>query len=254
MWQIRSVSDPREILTHLHEARLSHYRQQSTGDDADVLRLYLWNVEMASALSAVLGIAEVAVRHAIDSQLCAWSTGQVGNAEWLGELDALPNLKESFSTSRRKLYKAADESRKARPVHHPRHGDAINHDDLVAHIMFGTWGRLLPEKFQATRLDPQGRPVQDLDNLAARRQLWRDCIHAGFPNVKNDPRGINTGNKVRDLRRLRNRVSHMDSLLYVDIAKAHDRVLLPLLNSIGFGLRDWTQEQSRVHEVLDQRP
>lgn len=242
-----------EVLKQLHESRLVHYRAQCSTDD-EVLGLYVWNVQMAAALSEVLGIAEVAVRHAIDTQLCAWSQNLTGNAEWLDEVKQLPNLNEALNTTRRNLYKAADESRKARPVHHPRHQAAINHDDLVAHIMFGTWGSLLPEKFQAKRVDPQGNPIQNHNNLAARRQLWRDCLQLGFPNVRQDPRGFNTGNKVRDLRRLRNRVSHMDSLLFVNITNAHDLVLMPLLNSISFDLRDWALEHSRVHDVLARRP
>lgn len=112
--------------------------------------------------------------------------------------------------------------------------------------MFGTWASLLPEKFDASWVDPNGNPVQQQVNLQARRDLWRNCLHVGFPNVKQDPRGYGTGNKVRDLRKLRNRVSHMDSLLYVDVKHLHDRVLLPLLNSISHDLHDWVKGRSKV--------
>lgn len=95
---------------------------------------------------------------------------------------------------------------------------------------------------------------QDQANLQARRDLWRNCLITGFPNVAKDPRGYGTGNKVRDLRKLRNRVSHMDSLLYVNVTNLHDNVLLPLLNSISHDLRDWVKDRSRVHEVLGRRP
>lgn len=159
-----------------------------------------------------------------------------------------------FTTTHRKLYKAADQSRRARSSNHPRHGEAITHDDLVAHVMFGTWANLLPEKYDSSWTDANGNPVQDLSNLQARRDLWRSCLQAGFPNVKYDPRGYGTGNKVRDLRKLRNRVSHMDSLLFVNVAHLHDQVLLPLLNSISRDLRDWVQATSRVGSVLVQRP
>lgn len=46
----------------------------------------------------------------------------------------------------------------------------------------------------------------------------------------------------------------MDSLLYVDVLAQHDRVLLPLLNSISRDLRDWVAGRSKVHTVLTQRP
>jgi hypothetical protein len=245
-----------EVLRHLHASRLAHYRAAAGGHDAGALALYEWNIELAAALQGPLGSVEVAVRHAIDTQLCAWSQQHGGSPEWLNHLGVLPYLSGPgvFSPTHRKLYKAADESRRARSASHPRRGDAITHDDLVAHAMFGTWARLLPEKFNSSWVDGNGNPVQDPANLQARRDLWRNWLHAGFPNVTHDPRGYGTGNKVRDLRKVRNRVSHMDSLLYVDVSHLHDTVLLPLLNSISYDLRDWVQRQSRVHDVLANRP
>lgn len=59
--------------------------------------------------------------------------------------------------------------------------------------MFGTWANLLPEKFDAGWLDPNGQPVQNPVNLQARRDLWRNCLHGGFPHVQHDPRGYGTG-------------------------------------------------------------
>jgi len=245
-----------EIFKCLHSSRLAHYRAVAGGQDADALTLYAWNIELASALQDPLGIAEVAVRHAIDTQLCAWSQQHAGSPEWINHVAGIPHLSgpRVFTTTHRKLYKAADQSRRARAARHPRHGDAITHDDLVAHVMFGTWASLLPEKFDASWVDTNGNPVQNQVNLQARRDLWRNCLRAGFPNVKQDPRGYGTGNKVRDLRKLRNRVSHMDSLLYVDVNHLHDRVLLPLLNSISHDLRDWVEGRSKVRAVLAQRP
>lgn len=244
------------MLQHLHPARLAHYRSSCApgASDAEVLELYLWNSELASALNEVLGYAEVAIRHAIDTQLCAWSSVNTGSTDWIDELDNLPLLKSAFTTTRRKLYKAADESRKDRHTVHPRHGHTINHDDLVAHIMFGTWGQLLPEKFNARRVQTNGAPVQDQQNLADRRELWKQVLHKAFPHVSKDPRGIGAGNKVRALRKLRNRVSHMDSLLYVDVRSLHNQELLSLVNSIDPALRDWLSKQSRVLDILDNRP
>lgn len=248
---------PAEIFKCLHASRLAHYRAVAGGQDADALALYEWNIELAAALQGPLGIAEVAVRHAIDTQLCAWAQQHVGSPEWIDHVANanIPHLSTGvFTTTRHKLYKAADQSRRSRPANHPRHGGAITHDDLVAHVMFGTWASLLPEKFDASWVDPNGNPVQNHANLQARRDLWRNCLHAGFPNVKHDPRGYGTGNKVRDLRKLRNRVSHMDSLLYVNVQHLHDRVLLPLLNSISRDLHDWVEGRSQVRTVLTQRP
>lgn len=248
--------DSTVVLRHLHDARLAHYKSScaASAADADVLELYLWNAELASALSEVLGFAEVAIRHSIDTQLRAWSAQETGSEDWITERDNLPLLKSTFGPTRRNLYKAADESRKDRPAHHPRNGVGINHDDMVAHVMFGAWGQLLPEKFNANRVHPDGSFMQDQQNLADRRELWKTVLHRAFPKVAKDPRGIGTGNKVRDLRKLRNRVSHMDSLLYVKVKELHNQTLLPLLNSIDYDLRDWADKHSRVLTILDERP
>ncbi|WP_234713319.1 hypothetical protein [Mycobacteroides abscessus] len=149
--------EPGEVLKHLHRARLSHYRGAG-GSDADALALYEWNIELTSALQELLGIAEVAVRHAIDVELRSWSVTHCGTEEWIDHVSALPYLSvaEVFSTTRHRLYGAADLSQKERVHGHPRRGHAPNHDDLVAHIMFGTWARMLPEKFDARWVDGRG--------------------------------------------------------------------------------------------------
>lgn len=120
--------------------------------------------------------------------------------------------------------------------------------------MFGTWANLLPEKFDAGWLDPNGHPVQNQVNLQARRDLWRNCLHGDFPTFSTIRAGTAQATKFATLRKLRNRVSHMDSLLYVDVRHQHDRVLLPLLNSISRELRDWVVGRSKVGTVLTQRP
>ena len=44
------------------------------------------------------------------------------------------------------------------------------------------------------------------------------------------------------------------SLVYVDVKHLHDRVLLPLLNSISYDLHDRVEGRSQVRAVLAQRP
>lgn len=82
--------NPTEIFKSLHPSRLAHYRSLSGGQDADALALYEWNIEVAAALQDPLGIAEVAVRHAIDTQLCGWSQQHVGAPEWIDHRAGIP--------------------------------------------------------------------------------------------------------------------------------------------------------------------
>ena len=77
---------PAEIFKCLHAARLAHYRAVAGGQDTDALALYEWNIELASALQDPLGIAEVAVRHAIDTQLGTWAQQHVSGPDWIDHI------------------------------------------------------------------------------------------------------------------------------------------------------------------------
>lgn len=118
---------PAEIFKCLHASRLAHYRVVANGQDADALALYEWNIELASALQDPLGITEVAVRHAIDTQLCTWAQQHVNGPDWIDHIAHIPHLSVPgvFTTTRHKLYKAADQSRRSRPGEPPtaRGGD-----------------------------------------------------------------------------------------------------------------------------------
>ena len=77
---------PAEIFKCLHASRLAHYRVVAGGQDADALALYEWNIELAAALQDPLGIVEVAVRHAIDTQLSAWAQQHVSDPDWINHI------------------------------------------------------------------------------------------------------------------------------------------------------------------------
>ena len=51
-------------------ARYQRYRAAAWGDTARAARLYMWNCDLSAAYWPSIALVEVAIRNAIDSQLC----------------------------------------------------------------------------------------------------------------------------------------------------------------------------------------
>jgi len=245
------------VTSHLTNARFATYLAATNSDVVAALRLYRWNIEMSGALSEALGIAEVFLRNAVDAQLRIWNAAQpprqgtTYNHEWVRTpakpLYAILNPRQkkgggrhysTYSDARDR----AEKDRNARQPGHRRHSHPVDHDDVVAHITFGTWNRLLPRKDTSTTPTGLKPPAQ--------AKLWADALHHAFPHHQN-PAVIKFW--VERLHSIRNRVAHMEPLLDADPMSYH-RTVARLLGAIDPHLRDWYTSISRIPEVCRQRP
>ena len=136
----------------------------------------------------------------------------------------------------------AEKDRDARAPGHRRHGHAVDHDDVVAHLTFGTWNVLLPRKDPSTT--PSGLKP------APQARLWNEALHQAFPH-HSDPAVVKFW--VERLHSIRNRVAHMEPLLDID-AMGYHRTVARLLKAIDPALTDWYTANSRVPEVWRRRP
>ncbi|WP_156666238.1 hypothetical protein RBB84_22495 [Rhodococcus sp. D-6] len=249
------------IATHVTDARFGTYRANCNNDPRKALELYRWNIEMSGALQEALGIAEVFLRNAIDAQLRIWNASQpprtdprdksvtIYSEEWVrapaGPLWAILNPWARGRKYRHSTYvdakQRAENDRRARPPGHRRHGVPVDHDDVVAHITFGTWNKILPAK--DTR-DPSGIGPQ------AQRQLWFGGVEKAFPH-HSDPLVVKYW--VDRLHSLRNRVAHLEPLCDTDVMSYH-RTVARLLRAIDPSLAEWYSGISRVPEVWSRRP
>ena len=64
------------VTDHITGARLTPYLLVTGSDLSAALRLYRWNIELAGAMYEALGIAEIFLRNAIDTQLRSWNAAQ----------------------------------------------------------------------------------------------------------------------------------------------------------------------------------
>lgn len=234
---------PLSVLAHVHQSRLAPYRQcvGAGAGDHETLALYNWNIHLTAAIQELLGVVEVALRNAIDQQLRTWNQTHHGSADWLKHpgfpLDAF-----FPSAIRHNLSDQANKARARRAASHPRKRAAICHDDLLSQVMFGSWTYLLPQKREP-----------DAGLKAQRKDLWDQALVNAFPNLREDRFGHGVGARVNRLHKLRNRVSHMENLLSVDVEQRH-RDALQLVNAISPDVHDWLRASNRVLSVAALRP
>lgn len=243
------------VAHHIGEPRFATYLALANNHHHDALMLYRWNIEMSGALQEALGFAEVCLRNAVDRELRTWNAAQpprngvTYGTNWVehpaGPLWAVLNPKRRnspgrFSTHRDALNRAL-ESQRARPSSHRRHGAPIDHDDIVAHMTFGTWKKLLPTKNSA---DPSGiGPI-------AQRRLWQEGVKDAFPHHQH-PTVVYYW--VERLHALRNRVAHIEPLCDIN-AMSYHRTVSHLLRAIDPPLSEWFGGTSRIPEVSRRRP
>ena len=233
-----------KIFDALHRSRMQPYLVQTGGNEKDALRLYRWNLELTAAVQEVLGVTEVVLRNAMDRELQAWNVKRAGRSgSWLLQEPATP-LRGLTAGKRQSALNRAQKEAGRRAVDHPRHGVPVSHDDVLAQVMFGMWKDLLPNHHpQASR--------SSLDN-SNRRLLWDAALKNSFPNEV-DPEGEKAYWRVVHVHHLRNRVSHMEPLLGIDVGDRM-REAFALVRSIDPAVAEWVSGISRVQDVAGRRP
>jgi len=232
---------------HLHPVRLATYSAYCGNDPFRALELYKWNLQLSAAFQQVLAITEVALRNAINEQLRLWNAtqphhthpGVTHSPDWL--VDPARPLNSMTRDSRRSARKHAEEADDDRDPLHPRKGVPVNHDDMLAQITFGVWTKLLPTSDTADT------------NYRGRQILWQEALQHAFPHRGDDPDGYIVASRAGRLHGLRNRVSHMEPLLNVNITARHNDALR-LLGAISPEVRDWCSGLSSVIEVRRKCP
>ena len=239
------VNDWRQlVIGGLSTARMYPYLELCKGNRKAALNLYRWHGELTAAVQTVLGNTEVILRNAIDQQLQAWNQAQIPAANsWLLEEPAAP-LRSLTAAKRKDALRRAKAQAASRPIDHHRYGQEITHDDVLAQIMFGMWRDLLPNHL------PGANPT--LRANINRARLWDEALRHAFPHIP-DTTGEVTFWRVAHLHRLRNRVSHVEPLLNIDV-KTQIQEAFDLVASINPVIADWLTGISQVSAILARKP
>lgn len=233
-----------EVIEGLSLARMRPYLQRCGGNYKETLDLYRWHGELTAAVQTVLGNTEVILRNAIDYQLQIWNqTQRPVVSSWLLEEPAAP-LRSLTAAKRKDALRRARAQATHRPGTHPRFSQPVTHDDVLAQVMFAMWRDLLPNHLPDA--NPDALPNRN------RARLWEEALRYAFPHV-DDPDGSVTFWRVAHLHRLRNRVSHVEPLLDIDV-KAQISEAFDLVASINPVIAAWLTGISKVSATLAKQP
>ncbi|WP_431836509.1 hypothetical protein [Cellulomonas sp. Y8] len=245
------------LASHLSAARMDTYRR-CTASEAAAVELYRWNTIASGAVFETLALVEVVLRNAVDRELQTWNAAQPSSqgttytAEWLmtpaRPLWGLLNRRARGGSLRTTYGSAFDRAKKdsdLREPGHARHGATITHDDVLAHVMFGTWPALLPDPKHANATTPDQRRT-----FNSQKVLWNQALCRAFPGQGS---GMTVRVWVDRLHGLRNRVAHHEPLILTDLLAYH-RVAARLVRAIDPDLGSWVAGISRVPEVVRSKP
>ena len=202
-----------ELTRLLHTDRLATYVRACHGDNSQALRLYSWNVEIASAFWGSFNVLEVTLRNAIHAEL----SNLAGRDDWWNTPIGLHQFEQ------RRIHDATSAAHRAR-------GTAILPGHVVAELSLGFWIGLLANKYH--------------------QRLWAPTLHTAFPHLAGPRRELHR--KQESLRKLRNRIAHHEPIVSRDLAADHDR-LLDVLGAISPIAVDWVKQNSRVPQAIARR-
>ena len=165
------------IAATLSQPRLDRYLNAAGGDRHLALRLYVWNARICEAFYIPTQLAEIALRNALASGLCA----RYGTA-WHMAPGLVSSLPGRLQNELQKVI--AEEAR--------MHGAAFNADHVVSALSLGFWVHLT--------------------STTPRSYVWLGAIRSHFPHM---PPALGD-HGIRDaadrLRRFRNRIAHHNAI------------------------------------------
>lgn len=200
----------------ISQPRLATYAQAAT--QAEAVRLYSWNISVASAFWGPLHVLEVCLRNAVSSQLA----NHAGQSDWWESPGLLVASEYEF------VPRARGQAQKNHTNLSPAQ---ITPGHILAELSFAFWVSLFSNK--------------------THQRLW---VNAGLRNVF--PSGTHRAKEVHGplegLRVLRNRVAHHEPLITRDLV-ADEQSLNRLAAMINFDSALWIASHSRISEVVAAR-
>lgn len=194
--------------------RFAPYLAEQSGNEADAIRLYSWNIEAPAALLGAYAALEIGIRNAINDRLCAL----FNRSDWWY---AVPLSGSDL-----------DQVQEAEDYLDRRKGPglwAAGH--LVAELKTSFWEGLLANKYHAS--------------------LWDKGLAAAFPHYGGRRGDLRV--RMERLRLLRNRAAHHEPIFARDLA-IHHRYMCELAGFIEPDLQTWIASHSRLPGVIAGRP
>lgn len=189
-----------------------------TGDEKKALALYEWNAAISAAFWIDLGHCEVLLRNCLHDRLTEWSTGAFNEPAWYRNPGKIlrPKHLATIAEARRRATTGA-------------RGKPETPGRIVAELNFGFWRYLLASHYE--------------------RSLWLPTLRYLFRNLSRR----HVYSRLTQLNELRNRIAHHEPIYSQPLPQRHVE-LLEVLQWLNLPYRQWVEGNSRVKQVLAERP
>ena len=212
----------------LSPERLAAYALSEDRDDLDAVARYLWNGALAAALTPALHALEVTLRNNLyEASLKVVDQSPLSFRDIQSWLDADPSL--LYENEARAVEEAKAVLR--------RGGKPLTIGRIISKLSFGFWVSLCRSPYE------QGRPSGP--------GLWPAAIPIAFPFLpkghRNRPAILQ---RLDEIRELRNRTFHHETIWDRNLPRSHRRIL-DTLGWMNQGLAQAVQHLSRLDAVYD---
>lgn len=240
------------LVKALSDPRFGTYKGKVNNDKRKALDLYLWNIDMARAVSATTGMVEVQLRNSINRALMRWNPKQPVttpgrtapySSDWLK--DPAPKLGQIINKpGKQELWERAKPALKDVEGKYKKPLNQYVHDDFVAALTFGSWTYLLPAPNAGTN-NP-------------RKYLWDQALKFEFSARGRNKYTYESHGVIyfwaKTVQYARNRASHMEPLLDPKEVIWYHRASHRLLNSMNPAAASWLAGQNYIPATLAAKP
>ena len=207
------------VSKYLGEHRLQSFLNVTHGNLGQTLELYTWNAKISAEVFIILADVEIVLRNVIDLELQKFNATLGNNLTWLDELHQYGPPIRRLDIERAKHFLLVD-------------GKTLSHSNIVSQLNFGFWRSFLVKW--------------------NKDYLWPNALRYAFPHSPSrQPEYIFT--RVRHLHVLPNRIAHHEPIHNRDIARDF-QMCIEVLNAISPPVAAWSTKNSRVLQVLAEKP
>ena len=196
-------------------ARLQRYVEIATGDVAQALRLYMWNTALSEALYGPLQGLEITLRNKVHEGLAG-----IFGAHWYDDqrLQLRHAQQQQITNAKQTL---------------GFQGKRIEPERVLAELNFGFWVGLFGSKYETPLWRSHLRPL---------------LVNAPSPFLRKD-----IHDALFEIRLLRNRIAHHESILQRRLPEEHG-LILTVIQWFCADTAAWVAHHSRFSTVYAARP
>lgn len=252
------------VLQTLGEQRAGKYLTQMGNHAGRALELYRWDLQLSAALWNLLSVFEIVLRNKICKAIDEWSDEQEpqSNKNWIEH----PTCNVSFplsNVSQQIANRALGKARNAKGIRdngtgliegtHPRKGQPINRDDIIAQVTLTQWKEAFFYREPTIRPDGTRKYYPNVTTYTNLKSVYKEITSRA---LSSGPKTISPNRASFIMHHavlLRNRISHQESLIDIDCS-IYRKEIFELLNCLDPNVLQYFSASDPLPEILKNDP